>query len=103
MARRRDRLNAAPAQQERQREAREAQRRLGVLGQPQLVVVRSREQAWQGDAGRGRTFLTELADLGVLEELDYHAGPLRALDGEQGRHPRRYSLALMHLRPAPGT
>ena len=102
MARRRDRLNAAPAQQERQREACEAQRRLGVLGQPQLVVVRSREQAWQVDAGRGRTFITELADLGVLEKLDSHAGLLRALAGKQERYLRRYSFALMTSRPAPG-
>jgi len=77
-----DRLDAATPQQQRQAKADEAQGRLGVLGELQLVVVSGGEQAHQVDIGRCAALFAQLRDLGVLEQVLAHSGVLGALTGE---------------------
>ena len=72
-------LDASSAQQQRQPDADEAQRGLGVLGQSELVVVGDRQQAAKIDVGRGRALVAKRRDLCVFEKLSPHAGLLGAL------------------------
>src|SRR5207247_8084573 len=101
MTSRRNRLDAAAPQKEREPEADEAQRRLGVLRELQLVVVRGGEQASQLDIRSAGAALAQVCDLGIIEQLSPHACVLRALARIDKRDPghRRYCV-LITSRPA---
>src|SRR5438094_6982716 len=87
-----DGLDAPAAEQDREGDADEAQRGLGVLGEAQLVIAGRREEPAQVDRGRGRAPVAERGDLLVFEELGPHAGLLRALAGKQKRYVRRRAI-----------
>ena len=91
---------AAAAQQPRQPDAHEAQGRLRVLREAELILAGGRQQVAEVDAGLGSAPIAERRDLRVFEELRSHAGLLRALAWKQERDLRRYSFALTTSRPA---
>ena len=76
-------FDTAAAQQDCEADTDKAQGRLRVLGQPELVIVREREQVTQVDAGGRGALIAERRDLFVLEELGPHAGLLRSLSREE--------------------
>src|SRR5437879_5548517 len=94
------RIDAAAAQQPRQPDAHEAQGRLRVLREAELILAGGRQQVAEVDAGLGSAPIAERRDLRVFEELRSHAGLLRALAWKQERDLRRYSFALTTSRPA---
>src|SRR5439155_14052408 len=60
-------------------DAHEAQGRLGVLRQPQLIVVRADQQVTEVDVRGARAAIAQVRDFGISQELRAHAGVLRAL------------------------
>src|SRR5258708_34277610 len=94
MARGGDRGDPVAAEQDGQADAHEAESRLGVLGEPELVVVRGGEQAAQVDGGRRGAPVAEVADLGVGQELGPHARLLGALAGVDEGDFRAYAVLM---------
>jgi hypothetical protein len=89
VTRRGERLDATSSQQQGKAQPDEAQSRLRVLGQAQLVFVSADEQALEIDVGGAGTAVAELGDFGIGEELGPHPRLLGAL-------PRKNESNLTH-------
>src|SRR5205807_2921218 len=89
-------LEAGPAQKVGQRDAHEAERGLGVLGQAELLLVRLGQEPAEVDLGAAAP--AELGDLGIIEERGAHAGRLGALAGkEEGELARAHRSDVSYL------
>jgi hypothetical protein len=66
-----------------QRNAHEEKGRLGVRGQPQLLVFGVYQEPPEIDAGSRAAAAGQRPDLGVSQDIGSHPGVLRALAGKQ--------------------
>ncbi len=88
----RDGVDAVAAQQHGQADAHETERGLGVLGQPQLIVVGGGQQPAKVDVGGRGAPVAEVADLRVGQQLGPHARLLGALAGVDEGDFRAYAV-----------
>jgi hypothetical protein len=99
MSRRCSRFDPSAPQKQGQAEAHEAQRRLSVLGQPQLLVIGTDEEPAQIQARNICNPIAELRDLRISQELGSHAGMLRTLAWKNERDLRHRHRATLWTRP----
>jgi hypothetical protein len=72
-------LDAAACEQQRQSDAHEAEGRLRILGESQLVFVGADEQVAKVHSCEARAAFAKVGDLRIGEELGAHPRVLRAL------------------------